>query len=104
VAVNLNGIDLSGTAASSTQKASATQSAPASTKQDATQQPQSDVNITSTAALLARLQRSLAARPAIDQNRVDAVSKAISAGTYKIDPDKIASGLISSERALGKLQ
>ena len=103
MAVNLTGMDLSGTAASSTHKASSTQSTPTTASQDVTQQPQSDVSITSTAALLAHLQRSLATRPAIDQSRVDAVSKAISSGTYKIDSDKIADGLISSERALGKL-
>jgi negative regulator of flagellin synthesis FlgM len=103
VAVNLNGIDLSGTTASSTHKASAPQSTLTATADDAPQQPQSDVSITSTASLLAHLQRSLATRPAVDQSRVDAVSKAISSGTYKIDPDKIAHGLISSERALGKL-
>ncbi len=106
MAVNLNGIDLSGTAASSTHKAASTQSTPtnASTGQDATQQPKSEVSITSTASLLARLQQSLAAKPAVDQNRVDAVSKAISAGTYKVNPDKIAHGLINTERALGKLK
>jgi negative regulator of flagellin synthesis FlgM len=108
VAVNLNGIDLGGTAASSTtasstHKASATQSTPTTPTEDATQQPQSNVSITSTASLLAHLQRSLATRPAVDQSRVDAVSKAISSGTYQIDPDKIAHGLIDSERALGKL-
>jgi negative regulator of flagellin synthesis FlgM len=103
MAVNLNGIDLSGTTASSTYKASAPQSTPPATTEDATQQQQSDVSITSTASLLAHLQRSLAARPAVDQSRVDAVSKAISSGTYKIDPDKIAHGLINSERALSKL-
>jgi negative regulator of flagellin synthesis FlgM len=107
VAVNLNGIDLGGTAASSTHKASSTQSTPSTsttTAQDATQQPQSDVSITSTASLLAHLQRSLATTPAVDQNRVDTVRNAISAGTYKVDPDKIAHGLINTERALGKLK
>jgi flagellar biosynthesis anti-sigma factor FlgM len=104
VAVNLNGIDLSGAAASSAHKASGTQSTPRSTSQDATQQPETDVSITSTAALLAHLQSSLATRPAIDQHRVDAVSKELAAGTYKVDPDKIAHGLIATERALGKLK
>ena len=106
MAVNLNGIDLGGTAASSAHKAASTQSAPtnAGTTQDAAQQPKSEVSITSTASLLARLQQSLAAKPAVDQNRVDAVSKAISAGTYKVNPDKIAHGLIDTERALGKLK
>lgn len=107
MAINLNGIDLSGTAASSAQKASSAQTPATSAQdagaQDATQQPQSEVSITSTASLLAHLQQSLAAKPAVDQNRVDAVSKALAAGTYKVNPDKIAHGLIDSERALGKL-
>ena len=104
MAVNLNGIDLSGTAASSAPKASSKQSAPASSQDATQQQPQSEVSITSTASLLAHLQQTLAARPAVDQNRVDAISKALAAGTYSVNPDKIANGLINSERALGKLE
>jgi negative regulator of flagellin synthesis FlgM len=103
VAVNLNGIYLSGTAASSTRKASSTQSTAASS-QEATQQSQSDVSITSTATLLARLQQALGAQPAVDQGRVDAITKAIASGTYKVNPDKIAHGLVQSERALGQLK
>jgi negative regulator of flagellin synthesis FlgM len=103
VAINLNSIDLSGATASSAHKASSAQS-PVTSAQDAAQQPQSEVSITSTASLLAHLQQSLAGKPAVDQNRVDAVSKALAAGTYKVDPDKIAHGLIDSERALGKLK
>jgi negative regulator of flagellin synthesis FlgM len=103
VAVNLNGVDLSGAGASPASRASSAQTASASA-QDAAQQPQSEVNITSTASLLAHLQQSLAAKPAVDQNRVDAVSKALAAGTYKVNPDAIAHGLIDSERALGKLK
>jgi negative regulator of flagellin synthesis FlgM len=102
MAVNLNGLDLSGAAASSAPKASSAKT-PATNAQDATQQPQSEVSITSTASLLAHLQQSLAAKPAVDQSRVDSVSKALAAGTYKVNPDKIAHGLIDSERALGKL-
>jgi negative regulator of flagellin synthesis FlgM len=103
VAVNLNGIDLSGAAASSAHKASSPQSTPTSTQDAAQQQPQSEVSITSTAALLANLQQSLASKPAVDQSRVDAISKALAAGTYKVSPDKIAHGLIDFERDLGKL-
>jgi negative regulator of flagellin synthesis FlgM len=103
VAVNLNGIDLSGAAASSAHKASSTKSTPTSA-QDAVQQPQSEVSITSTASLLAHLQQSLAGQPAVDQSRVEAVSKALAAGNYTVNPDKIAQGLISTERALGKLR
>jgi negative regulator of flagellin synthesis FlgM len=103
VAVNLSGIDLSAGTTTSAQKTTSTQSA-AATSQEASQKPQSEVSITSTAALLARLQQTLAAKPAIDQSRVAAISKAIADGTYSVNPDKIANGLISTEHALGKLQ
>jgi len=107
VAVNLTGIDLGGTAAGSTHKTSSstsTSNPSSNTTQDATQEPQKEVRITSTASLLSHLQRSLAARPAVDQSRVDSISNALANGTYKVDSHKIASGLIDSERALSKLK
>ena len=105
MAVNLTGIDLGGTAASSTHKTSSSTANPStSTNQDATQEPQKEVHITSTASLLANLQRHLATRPAVDQSRVDSISNALANGTYKIDSNKIASGLIDSERSLSKLK
>jgi flagellar biosynthesis anti-sigma factor FlgM len=61
------------------------------------------VNITSTAALLARLAHSLASRPPVDQNRVDTISKALAAGTYQVNPDKIAQGLRNFQRILDPL-
>ena len=106
MAVNLTGLDLSGTAASSTHKTSSTPntSAHGTTTQDATQQPKNEVSVSSTASLLSHLQRSLGATPAIDQKRVESISNAIASGTYKVDSDKIAHGLINTERALGKLK
>lgn len=111
MAINLNGIDLSAGAATSAQKSASSaqstsaQSAATSSAADAAaQKPQSEVNITSTAALLARIQQTLGAQPAVDQSRVDAISKALAGGTYKVDPDRIANGLLSTEQALGKLQ
>jgi negative regulator of flagellin synthesis FlgM len=53
--------------------------------------------------MLAKLQQSLSAQPAVDQNRVDSISKALANGTYRIDPERIASGLLSSERGLAAL-
>jgi len=102
MAVNLSGLDLSGAPASSAPKASTTQSASTSTR-DAARQSQPQVSITSTASLLARLQEALAAKPAIDWGAVDAISRAIAAGSYKVNADKVAHGLIHSERALGQL-
>jgi negative regulator of flagellin synthesis FlgM len=101
VAVNLNGLELSGAAMGSAQKTSASQ-AKTTSAQDSTQ-PKSDVSITSTASMLANLQQSLAAQPAVDQNRVDSITKALANGTYRIDPNKIASGLLHSERGLAPL-
>jgi len=103
MAINLNGLDLSGAPASSARSASATQSNTTGSPV-VTQQSGADVTITSTAALLARLQEALAALPAIDWGAVAAISRAIEVGTYTVNADKVAGGLINSERALGQLE
>jgi anti-sigma28 factor (negative regulator of flagellin synthesis) len=41
--------------------------------------------------------------PAVDQARVNQLSRAIDAGSYTVSPDKIASGLIQSDHALARL-
>jgi negative regulator of flagellin synthesis FlgM len=102
MAVNLNGMELSGAAIGSAQKTAAPQPKAAGSQESA-QQPQSEVSITSTAALLAKLQQTLSAQPAVDQNRVDSISKALANGTYRINPDQIASGMLHSERGLAPL-
>jgi flagellar biosynthesis anti-sigma factor FlgM len=103
VAVNLNGIDLGGSAATGSARNSASaQNAPASS-QDAKQQSHGEVSITSTASLLARLQQSLGGTPAFDQAKVDAISKALADGKYSVNPGKIAHGLTQIEQALGRL-
>ena len=104
MAVNLTGLDLSGTPASSTHKATSATATHASTTQDATQQPHEEVSVSSTASLLSHLQRSLGSTPAVDQNRVDSIRNAIASGTYNIDSNQIAHGLINTERALGPLK
>jgi flagellar biosynthesis anti-sigma factor FlgM len=100
--INRNGLDPGGAPASSANKASAAQTT-ALSSQNATQQPQTEVSITSTASLLARLQLALAAQPAVDQGRVDTISKALAAGSYRVNGDNAARGLIHTERALGQL-
>ena len=102
MAINMSGLDLGGAPASSANKAPAAPSTSLSS-QDATQQKQTEVSITSTASLLARLQQALAASSAVDQGRVEAISKALAAGSYRINSDNIARGLIQTERALGQL-
>lgn len=106
--VNLNGLDLTGgsaagsTTASSTRKTSSVQSAAAAAA-DATQQPENEVRITSTASLLAHLQQSLVGKPAFNQSRVDAITKALAEGKYSVNAERIANGLIQAERTLSPL-
>ena len=66
-------------------------------------QPGSDVQITDSAAQLAKLEETLRALPAIDQARVDAVSQALAGGRYAIDASRIAAGLLGSEHTLDAL-
>jgi negative regulator of flagellin synthesis FlgM len=105
VAVNLTGLDLSGTAAKSAHKPSAPNaSTHAAPRPEATQQAEREVSVSSTASLLSNVQRSLSSTPAIDQKRVESIRNALASGTYKVDSDRIAHGLIDSERVLGKLK
>jgi negative regulator of flagellin synthesis FlgM len=101
VAVNLTGLDLSGAAIGTPPKPTASQGAKTGSKETAAKQ--AEVSITTTASLLAHLEQSLAAQPAVDQARVDAVSKSLAAGTYQIKPEQIASGLLHTERGLAPL-
>ncbi|HEY6482500.1 MAG TPA: flagellar biosynthesis anti-sigma factor FlgM [Steroidobacteraceae bacterium] len=98
--VNLNGIELSGMGSAATRPTGTT---PKATDPTDPASPDQEVQITSTATLLASLQQSLAARPAIDQQRVEALARSIAAGTYATDPQKIANGFVAAERVLSPL-
>ena len=101
MAVNLTGIELNGPAIGPARKTALSQNNLSGSSESPPEA--GDVNITSTAALLAQLEQSLSAQPAVDQNRVDAVSQAIAAGRYHVSADLAASGLVSTERALAAL-
>ena len=77
--------------------------ATAATVSDARTDTSDDVHITSTASQLASLGQTLRAMPQVDQARVSQISRSIEAGSYKVSPEKIASGLIQSDRALAQL-
>ena len=62
-----------------------------------------EVQITSTAAQLASLGQKLSAQPAVDQNRVARIAQSLADGSYKISPEKIASGLLQSDHALAQI-
>jgi negative regulator of flagellin synthesis FlgM len=109
VAVSLDGIDLSGSNSfiGSTRKTSSYETASGprqGTSQSDNAVSQGDaVDITTTASLLAHLERSLTAQPAVDTQKVDAIRKAVESGTYTVDPAKVAAGLTHSERTLAQL-
>jgi negative regulator of flagellin synthesis FlgM len=66
--------------------------------------PQSgEVHITDTATQLASLEQSLRDSPAVNSAKVSQLQSAIEQGTYKIDPEHIATQLINMERALARL-
>jgi len=59
-----------------------------------------DVEITPTARRLAELERSLQGQPAVDSARVEAARQALASGSYRLDPERIAAGLLQTEQAL----
>lgn len=104
MAVKLNGIDLTGGAPlGGTRKSQPVAPGSATPESAASETAAPNVNITSTAELLARVQQSLSSRPAVDQSRVEAISRALAEGSYRVDAERIAAGLMQAERDLGKL-
>ena len=61
-----------------------------------------DVQITGAARGLAAIEQALRDLPAIDEARVAAVRARLDAGSYRVDPQKIADRLLSLEHDLGR--
>jgi negative regulator of flagellin synthesis FlgM len=61
------------------------------------------VQIGNLAARLAGLEQSLRSAPVVDEARVAQVQHALDTGNYATDTDKIATRLLSTERALAGL-
>jgi negative regulator of flagellin synthesis FlgM len=59
------------------------------------------VELTSSARLLERQEKSFASLPEIDRARVEAVKTAIANGEYQIDAGRIAAALLRTEQQLG---
>jgi negative regulator of flagellin synthesis FlgM len=62
---------------------------------------QDSVHITASARLLASLSQAVNSAPDVDAARVAAVQQAISAGQYRINPERIANRLLQLEQDLG---
>lgn len=58
------------------------------------------LRLTGEAAGLQALQRELAARPAMDEARVEQVREALASGSYRIDPEAIAAGMLALDAQL----
>jgi negative regulator of flagellin synthesis FlgM len=59
------------------------------------------LRLTGEAASLQAMQRELSSASAVDGNRVQAVREALQAGTYQVNAEAIADGMLSLERQLG---
>jgi len=59
------------------------------------------LRLTGEATGLQTLQKELSTAPAVDQSRVQAVRESLQNGSYKIDPDAIASRMIDLDQQLG---
>jgi len=57
------------------------------------------VDLTDGARQLQDLQAAVAATPAVDSVRVAALRDAIANGSYQVDPQRIADGLLAQDRA-----
>lgn len=58
------------------------------------------LRLTGEAAGLQALQHELAARPAVDETRVQAVRDALASGSYRIDSEAIAAGMLALDAQL----
>ena len=64
--------------------------------------PSDTVNLTSSAKLLARLDKTLETLPAVNAERVAEIRTAIEGGDYEIDSDAIADAMIRLDRSFGE--
>ena len=60
------------------------------------------VNLTSSAKLLARLDKTLETLPAVNAERVAEIRTAIESGDYEIDSDAIADAMVRLDRSFGE--
>ncbi len=58
------------------------------------------LRLTGEASGLQNLQRQLAAAPAVDSNRVESVRSSLQSGSYKVNPDVVASRMLEMDQQL----
>lgn len=60
------------------------------------------VNLTSSAKLLEKLDKTLESLPVVNQERVSEIKAAIANGDYEIDSDAIADAMVRLDRSFGE--
>jgi flagellar biosynthesis anti-sigma factor FlgM len=99
-----HGLDLSNLTGVDSGSADKTQAAPGPGAQNPAQaqpgpvSPPGEVQITSTAQLLATLEQQVAGTPEVNQGQVDALRRAVGSGTYHVDASRVADGLLAARK------
>lgn len=100
MAIDINGLPSPRRADTAAKQAERAASNEASTRTSAQTRSQDAVSLTEQAKQLGKLQQSMSQSPVVDQQRVQALRKAISEGQYKVDPDKLAKAMATLEQDL----
>ncbi len=64
---------------------------------------QDSVSLSQQGKAMGKLQQDMASQPSFDSAKVAAIKEAISNGSYKVDPDKLADNMMKFEKELGGL-
>ena len=86
---------------SSVRQSNESSSQPAGNEAPQTGQRQDEVSISSRAADLQALERSIHALPEVDQTRVEQLRAKISSGEYQVDARRLADRIADFEQSLG---
>lgn len=57
-----------------------------------------EVKITSTAQLMAALEKQISSTPDVNQGRVDAIRQALGNGSYQVSAGRIADGVLAAQK------
>jgi negative regulator of flagellin synthesis FlgM len=98
MAINTNNLNTNNAVQVAQQKQVQQQSAQsASANNQVKTSPQDSVSITPQAQQLSELQKKAADAPVVNQKKIEELKKAISAGDYKVNPDKLAASIANFE-------
>lgn len=69
-------------------------------KASSTAGTESKVELSSLAGRMQQLEQAIAQTPVVDSGKVDEIKQAIAQGQFKVNPEKVADGLIESVRQM----